>query len=354
MLTLKDLQKAKFKAYSGSTVPYAEFLSTGLIGVDYLLGGGAVRGLYLEIVGNTNLGKSTLSLHMADHYLSTHPGQVLYIDTEGRARQDGLIRLFREKLEEYGERFLVSPTRSVQEVYQLIDFVGAADFDGMIIVDSLPGMYTQEDKDEALSSKKNIEDRAPGSSMSRAMGKLAKLLSAQVSEHNLFGIMVNQTRAKMSMYSSNIDRPGGEAAKFIYSHTLVLKGTNKPNKDITTLDGLPIVDVAATTEKADFAPARMTASYGLTAKGLDPYFSMYHLLVEGDLKGKVLTKDGNSFFLPNECPDTVFPVTNGPIATKKAGVYDFLATPENRPVYEWLYNHIIRNYTTKGKQEHGR
>uniref|UniRef100_A0A2P2LSY2 DNA repair protein RAD51 homolog 4 isoform X1 n=3 Tax=Rhizophora mucronata TaxID=61149 RepID=A0A2P2LSY2_RHIMU len=56
-------------------------LSTGIEGIDLILGGGLCQGQLTEVVGTSSSGKTQVCLRMAANVAKNHTGKVIYIDT---------------------------------------------------------------------------------------------------------------------------------------------------------------------------------------------------------------------------------------------------------------------------------
>ncbi|OEL18888.1 hypothetical protein BAE44_0020092 [Dichanthelium oligosanthes] len=57
------------------------FLSTGLEGIDTLLGGGLRQYQLTEVTGPSSSGQTQVCLHSASHFAAKHMGVVMYLDT---------------------------------------------------------------------------------------------------------------------------------------------------------------------------------------------------------------------------------------------------------------------------------
>lgn len=356
MITATDIKKLGLKGLK--EIPQAEFVSTEILGLDYITGGGFVLQTYVEIFGDQNLGKSTLCLHLADVMIRRNEeNQVIYFDVENSV-WDTTVRDFVDQYD--NERFLLASTGRLQEIFDKIKFVVKNEdgFAGLIVIDSIASVITQNAEERLYGSKHEVEAKAPGSDVSYALGRYARFFTEEIRGEKVLGILTNQERDRLDAYATTTPRPGGTAIKFTVSHCVRLCGTNKPQADESAIlakvmgsdftDGeehaLPITTI--TTEKSRFCRARRSAKMAIYKGKIEPVYSMYDLLMEGALKDVVIKSEGKGqgarYTLPEELElqDVV-------LKGKKLNVYEYLLEDyykSNRVSYNKLYKYVREKY----------
>jgi hypothetical protein len=139
----------------------------------------------------------------------------------------------------------------------------------------------------------------------------------------------------------------------LYSTTFELTGNNKPEKDLTTPDGSPLVACHVKTDKSSFAGAYRQGDYAVTNEGIDNAYSLYVFLTDPKMPS-VLERQGNKWIAPQACIEALNLPDDGLLAKKKDALYGYLADPANKAVYDWIYDHIYTNFIrVKPKVNHG-
>lgn len=314
MSDLSDYLKKKYKetVKTGDDFPPIKRISTGLLTLDTLLGGGLPLGRVGEIYGLESLGKTALSLAIckAAQQQDIEP---LFIDLERTLDPEQSARiginndLFHRASPCYGE--------------EVVDLALDAAANGckLIIVDSVPYMVPKSTEEKV---EKDSEARSIGAIaglFTRVLGKVTKGIEA--SECSL--IFLNQARDKMGPYGG-VQSPGGHAKSHLMSWRLHLThATLDPNREgvITThLKGIK----------------NKTAAAGLTGeltieKGI---VNAAASLVEGSVKAGLLEKAGSWIkFSPELVEELGLEKANLAQGAVKAGA-ELVANPE---LYKMLY-----------------
>lgn len=112
-------------------------LTTGMAGLDEVLGGGLVPGAVLLIAGDPGVGKSTLLMQVAKNLSHACMRKVLYITGEESASQ---VRLRAERLGVNSENIYVASEQNVVAASEMIMKSDAA----MCVVDSIQAIYHPE------------------------------------------------------------------------------------------------------------------------------------------------------------------------------------------------------------------
>ena len=199
----------------------ADYLSTGCLTLDLIMGGGYFGGRILQIYGPPGAGKSSIS-YMSAGQLHRRGVMTLFFDHEGTtdakyirtlgmdmSNTDPLVRYYR-------------PDDGVKTYEMMLNIMqGLDDSDGGLpqvcfFVDSIATMPTRGEMEDWESNKRLAQRAAMHSEW---MGRLRTL----VSKKNVSVIAVNQIRANPSPYAPPEARPGGNAWEFATDNLLKVK-----------------------------------------------------------------------------------------------------------------------------------
>lgn len=202
-----------------------ERLSTGLLSMDWVLGGGLPLGRIIEVWGMPRFGKTSLVLEWVHQFQQQgHP--VLFADLE-HALDPSLATLHGVDLSQ-----VVFPTASADGEYMwgedlLMSLVtlGKVWHHGLFVIDSVP----------ALLSRRMAQAKDPDNLLGGSPATLASLLSQGLriiagsgvlaKNHNTL-VLINQVRNTVNnAYVSRV-RPGGEALPFYSSVSLEVRRGN--------------------------------------------------------------------------------------------------------------------------------
>jgi recombination protein RecA len=188
-------------------------LSLGLIGADYVTGGGLPRGRILELFGNESSGKTTLALR-AMAAAQAAGGTVAYIDAE-----HSFDELWAAKMGvDVASRLYEAPDHGEQAL-SIVELMAKSQLVDLIVVDSVAALTPQAELEG------DMGDRNVGAAarlMSQAMRKLTPIMGKTSI------IFINQIREKIGvMFGSPETTPGGRALRFFSSIRLELRYTGQ-------------------------------------------------------------------------------------------------------------------------------
>ena len=278
-----------------------EWIPTGFLAIDQILGGGWPVGRCVELSGAEGSGKSALT-HMAIKQCQDMGGIVVFIDCETALDPDKLRQLGIN-----GKALIYSNPRTLEDVWDTIYAVlerlkqFPPNVPTLIVWDSIPAATpkalldgTAGDKHVALRAR-SLSENCP--KVSRALADLRACL-----------IWVNQERTKIGGggYGPQFDTAGGRAIKYFSSlrvrcaRVSTLK-RKKGDKDIRTGYAIKV-----TTQKNRLYPPHRSTSWVLDfIKGPSPDLTMIdHLKHAGALKssgaGLTLKYEGESIKLSKD------------------------------------------------------
>lgn len=207
----KNLQK-KFGAESVNYLGNKEVVdmprvSSGIVIVDEITGGGYPLGRIIEVYGDASTGKTTLCYHALAAAQKAFPDKFCaFIDSEF-AYDKNYSRNIGVNVNE----LVVSQPDDGQDAFAIMQGLieaGAA----MIVVDSVAAMVPREEVEEEDFGKHTIGLQA------RMMSKALRKLTSIISKHQCIVLFTNQTRTNVGvMYGDNTTTAGGNALKFYSS-----------------------------------------------------------------------------------------------------------------------------------------
>lgn len=220
----------KFKTFTKT-----EFMPTGSLVMDIVMGGGLPVGKIIELTSDAGAGKSTIALSMCRELL-INGKKVIYLDYEGAVTTSQLKGIFGNNPktgENYLDEFLYTPenpdgnfilfqvTTYMQGEEILNNLLGTDEF-ALVVIDSVTSMVP----DEYLESVKNpnskdakyaTDDNRPAID-ARLVGRFLKKFKAVCTEHNVSMFLINQMRTALSLTSygtSSKKTTGGAAVEYM-------------------------------------------------------------------------------------------------------------------------------------------
>jgi recombination protein RecA len=228
LTTLKKKYGKNANFLTGTEIPPIERLSTGIAGLDLILGGGIPKGRMIEISGLEHLGKTAISMSICDHLIRTGH-DTLYMDMERTVTQDQLISAGIDP-----NKFLIcQPDHGEAALSIAVD--AAESGVSLTVIDSLPMLMPKatEEKIDADCSARDVAGIA--SLLDRVRVMLVKSL-----EHSGGSLLfTNQVRDKINSPYGGLNTPGGHTIKHLYSVRMQLTyakvSTETPGTIISTM-----------------------------------------------------------------------------------------------------------------------
>jgi recombination protein RecA len=291
-----------------------DFVSTGCLSLDRILGGGLPRGRMIEIFGAPSGGKSVLSLFLMAQ-IQRLGGKAVLVDSEFT-----FSPIFASKIGVDVEKMHLVQATSGEEALDIVAKLVEASAVDIIVIDSVASLVP---KDEV---EGNITDQNMAL-QARMLSKACRMLTGAISKSRTIVIFINQVREKVGIfYGPKTVTPGGTALKFYSSIRLeVKKGKNitASGDDTTDVIGNWItVNVVKNKVAPPFKNCEFELIYN---RGLD----LVGDLLDSGLKAEVLTKQGNSIYFGE------VKLGGGREASKK-----FLEDPDNKKIYDQLYKKV--------------
>lgn len=195
-------------AIQASDIVLPDTLTTGLLSLDTIFGGGLPRGEWVEYRGAKSAGKSSLMHTCVAANQKLDPGfTTLWVASEtydiGQAKALGVDL----------SRVTVVPTKKMELAFQtIIDAHSSGDVD-LCVLDSYPALSPDEEVDKAM-------DESTMALGARNFGKFIRKIGAEpVAGKQMTGVIINQYRqapGKWSPRGTPMTTPGGEAKDYFY------------------------------------------------------------------------------------------------------------------------------------------
>lgn len=274
MSNLEALLKEKYKtaAKSGHDIPTISRISTGMLTLDMVLGGGLAQGRVLELFGIESGGKSCIALMMCKSFQEQGHETVL-IDLERTLSKDLFDRvgvdpsMFMHLNPNYGEEAIDMALDAAE--------AGAK----LIIIDSLACL---EPKAVQMKMEKDSEAQSMAG-LAALMNRLKGKITNGIENSRACLVFTNQIRDKMNSPYGGVQSPGGHAVRHMCSTRIQIthatKDPNKPGIITTHLVGL---------KNKTFTPG-LTCSLVIENGIVNRAAS----LVEGATEAKLLVKSGS-------------------------------------------------------------
>lgn len=228
-----------------------ERLSTGILTLDYALGGGVVKGKHTVFSGAESSGKSGVAMKVVSE--AQKYGVVIYMDAE-----DTLDPRIIENSDVDVEALRIVYPNSGEEAFSMIDDYVRSNEVSLIVVDSTSYLTPQ-----AILAGDYGDGNVAGQPrmFSQGFSKLAEAYRDSDSKTAI--IWISQLREKIGgmSYGPKTDLPGGRALKHALSTHVQFVRTGRVKEKI---DGEEVVvgqDVLATVAKSKFSPPFRKAEF---------------------------------------------------------------------------------------------
>ena len=290
-----------------------EYVDSGSIIINMVLGGGLPLGKNIEIYSNSGYGKSTITLSVCKS-LCKQGHKVLYIDAEGSINE--LIEsmgFYKDNLvwtpENPDGNFIpiqISYFEDIEEILEQMipkydDKGNPMDSDiRLVVIDSVAALCPKEYRGD-FGEKLSIASAKPGV-VAKLMTAFCRKFNGYKTAYNMSFLYINQMRDNLALsfaakYEDNV--PGGRALKYFMDVILKLnsRGTHKEKVENTLGEVQEVetereVDIKAVKNKLTNGNIGfpLQVRYGI---GISNIAAMPYILP----KKKIITKDGNEVYM---------------------------------------------------------
>lgn len=220
MSDLGEFLKKKYKeaAKTGHEIPRIQRISSGIFGIDHLLGGGLPLGRIGEIFGIESGGKSTISLMMC-RAVQRQGYDTALIDLERTLDED----LFKKVGVDPDRFYHLWPQYGEEAIDMALDAAeGGAK---LIIIDSL-AMLSPKSSEEKIDKDSEARDF---SGLAGMLNRLKSKITKTIEKTQATLVFINQIRDKVNSMHGGIQAPGGHARSHMCSYRLQITHATKDN-----------------------------------------------------------------------------------------------------------------------------
>jgi len=256
-----------------------EWVSTGCFSIDKMMGGGIPRGRLIEVYGAPSSGKTTMALFIAGQ-IQKQGNRIAFIDVEQAYNGEWATRL---GVSLDPNKFIVAPTTTIEETFDIISALVATNQIDLVIVDSVEAMIPAQELEEGGLEKQTIGLKA------RILSKYMRALAPAAAKTKTAILFINQTRANIGvLYGEKEITPGGKALKF-YASIRVAVTKGEQFKDGSQQIGN---SVKLTTKKNKVSNPFRTAELAIY---YDSGIDMMQDTLDAALMYNVISKSGNTY-----------------------------------------------------------
>jgi DNA repair protein RAD51 len=132
-----------------------ELISTGLLGLDDLLGGGIANGIIIDIFGPGGSGKTQLAIQISLN--SLHDGMILYQDTTGGFRPERMLQLIKLKNLQSSllDNMIIARITNIAEQVEYVKKISELR-PKLVIIENITDLFTFEYSRETSSLEKHV------------------------------------------------------------------------------------------------------------------------------------------------------------------------------------------------------
>lgn len=293
-----------------------DWVSTGCLSLDNVLGGGLPRGRVIEIFGAPSSGKSVLATYLMAQ-IQKKGGRAVLVDSEFAFSPE-----FASKIGLDVDAMQLVQAPNAEEALDIVAKLVEASAVDIIVVDSVASLVPK-DEVEGTVFDQNMALQA------RILSKALRMLTGAISKSKTIVIFINQTRDRVGVfYGSKTTTSGGNALKFYASVRVeIRKGKNitmngeEKGEVIGNFIGINIV------KNKCAVPFKQCEVELLYERGID----LVADLIDTAIKAEVIKRTGNTYSFGD------IKLGVGREASKK-----FLGDPENAKLYQEIYKAISK------------
>lgn len=304
---MADLQKKYGKGFISKLDDMKDievkYIPTGLMSLDYILGGGLAKGRIYEFSGMEGAGKSLLSMFLMAT-IQKNGGTVALLDAENAFNSD-----FAAKIGLDVSNLILSQETCLETVFETIETLVKTNALDLIVVDSVASLVPRSELEGVLQDKEKMAQVA------RLMSRGLRTLVGPISKSKTIVIFVNQLRDNLDLFSfQKTITPGGKALKFYSSVRLeVKKGEKFLDKDKAQIGNVMKIKIVKNKVGFPFRECDLSLYYD---RGVDLIADIFEM---GEKMG-VLVKVGTTYMIEESGDNAVRreKIAVGKDATKEA------------------------------------
>ncbi len=207
-------------------------VKSGIAPLDELLDGGFSPGKIIQLLGETQTGKTTIALQIAFNFCFQNK-QVVYIDAKGDIVLEHIQQM--NLVNYYNKEFIYKNYSTFSETEEFLDSFIKANPPALIIIDSLPSLVN--DRCLKLEGKNKIDSSNTNTnSNTRPLIFLINKLKKVAKAYNINLLFINEFRNKISLTTGTINKAFGPKMLESESNVIIqvkkISTKNKKFKDL--------------------------------------------------------------------------------------------------------------------------
>lgn len=251
-----------------------EFIKTGCVLFDCVLGGGWPLGRMSNLVGDKSTGKTLCAIEAAANFARQYPdGHIWYREAEAAFDESyaDTLGLPTDRVD-FGPDGLESAWETVEDIFE--DLQRCCDD---AIKSKQPGLYIVDSLD-ALSSRaelaREIDEGSYGMEKQKQLGQLFRRLTRKIREARVHLLIISQVREKIGVtFGNKHRRSGGKALDFYASQVIYLSHLKRLSKTVGGVKRPIAIQVKVACEKnkigMPFRDCEFTLRFGYGIDELD-------------------------------------------------------------------------------------
>lgn len=229
--------------FASGTDKDLQFISTGCVVLDQVLGGGYVLGRVCNLVGDKSSGKTLLAIEACANFAHQYPdGFIRYAEAEAAfdERYAEALGMPLDRVEFAQGIFTIEDF--FEDLEKVLDKLG--DRPCVYVLDSLDAL-----SDRAEQARK-IDDGSYGMTKQKKLGELFRRLVQRLEKSRVFLLVISQIRDKIGVsFGETKTRSGGKSLDFYASQVIWLSEIEKLKRTIDKVDRVTGVRVRARCKK---------------------------------------------------------------------------------------------------------
>lgn len=248
-----------------------EKFSSGIVGLDNILGGGVPKGRILEIYGPESAGKTTFALHIISE-IQKNGGIAGFIDAE-----HALDPVYAKNIGVDIDNLYISQPDCGEQALEITETMVRSGAVDVIVVDSVAALVPKAEIDGDMGD-------AHVGLQARLMSQALRKLTAVINKSNCVVIFINQIREKVGIMFGNPETTcGGRALKFYASVRMEVRRI----ETIKSAGNAVANRVKVKTVKNKIAPPFKEAEFVITfGEGVSKTEDLIELAVKFDIINK--------------------------------------------------------------------
>ena len=253
-----------------------EFIPTGAVVLDCVLGGGWPLGRVANLVGDSSSGKTLLAIEAMANFAKKWPrGRIFYRESESAFDDDyaAALGIPVDRVERLAPDEFATVEDFFEDLGRCIDETRKAHIPSIYICDSLDALA-----DEA-ELKLKFNEGSYGGTKPKQLGKLFRQKVSDVEASQMCLIIISQTRSKIGSMFPQKTRSGGDALNFYASQILWLSHLGDVEKTRGGVKRVTGIDIRAKCTKSKISIPRRTCDFTITfGHGIDDMLSSLDFL----------------------------------------------------------------------------